>query len=302
MNSEGLVIVDDIELNSTNDDVLQTSVVSSEQVLREENLALKAQVQALQEVIAELQYQVNVCKRRKAPVIQAEPVVEARSLEERVTQLESKIQTLMGAECVPIIPATKETTTKKKRKLKQASSETDGEKISVAVWGDSMIRKVKLKGHNSKLQAVKHCHPGASLNSMSQLLSSPQTDECEPKTVLIHVGTNTLKRTASGGVANHQSFVADFVTLLRAARHRYKEKRIVISGIIFRRGFSDYEINRVNEAMENEVKKHKNIQFVDSNCWLGEQSLAGDGLHLNTEGAKKLEALFTRILMYKPNE
>lgn len=71
---------------------------------------------------------------------------------------------------------------------------------------------------------------------------------------------------------------------------------MVLSGLIFRRGFSEVYINRVNEELANLAEESVNVRFVDPNSWLGEGSLARDGLHLNSGGAKKLGALFSRIV------
>lgn len=165
------------------------------------------------------------------------------------------------------------------------------------IWGDSMIRQVRVPG----VQVKKKCHPGASVASMTNLLESCQ-DGLNPDSVVIHVGTNSLRLSTSSGQSGSNSFRTELQTMMNAARSLYPTQRIILSGILFRRGFSDEGINRVNEAMEEMTTHFPNCRFVDANPWLGPTCLSGDGLHLNQEGARRFGELLSRILTPKANE
>lgn len=295
-------------------------------ILTDKVIELEQRNLELEDQIAHLQLQTNVTKRKKS--VSLVLTASTPTLEERVSLLEKRLneQLLVAPvpELTPVPPVAAEVTVtpspavqppsagtnkKKKRKKRNRSQvprdpgAAEGESKScckAVIWGDSMIRKVRLPA----AQLRKKCFPGASVASMTDLLRSCD-DGLNPEAVVIHVGTNSLRlaTTASGQPsASSHSFRKELETMMTAARCLYPAQRIILSGVIFRRGYSDEGINRVNEAMEEITKSFPNCRFVDANPWLGPTCLSRDGLHLNEEGARRFGDLLKRILTPKGNE
>lgn len=275
--------------------------------LEDENSNLKSKVISLESEIARLQLMVNVDNRRRR-------TTENSSIEERVSMLEKRIAEMHFPSTAPVTcnhvaAASPEKTSsleksgmrkrRSGRKKKKKTNETttgateSGEHFkSVIIWGDSMIRKVKVSGPTLKVK--KMCRPGATLKSMSAALSA-NSESSDPHSVLFHIGTNSIKKT--GDWLN--DFDAEFSSFLETATKVYPTQLLIFSGVIHRRDYSEMQVNRINDVIEQRTTLHPNTRFVDPNSWLGQKSLAPDGLHLNDEGSKRLGGLYQRLLSPK---
>lgn len=212
------------------------------------------------------------------------------TIEERLSKLEADMSRVLNpaSTLTSSAPATAIEKKRKKRKKKKENAE----KKKGVVWGDSIIRKVKVT--HLEEEVLKHCRPGVTLKGLSEELSEKVLPDPDVAVALVHAGTNSLKRTGNVGSANAVLVCSEAEELLLKMRNCYPAAKVVLSGIIYRRGFSDEAVNHVNEALERLAAK-MGTHFVDPNPWLGDDSLAEDRLHLNGAGATRLSELFTRI-------
>lgn len=301
-------------------------LLEDNKVLQDKVIELESKTVELEEQICHLQLRTNVTKRKNSSLVapSTAPVKEKSLVVEKSPDV-PECREENKPESVPVTvsrPPPTQVTDKmgqdeKKRKrrrrrrmkkkqqqqtpvvVKEKSDRKSG-KASVDFWGDSMIRKVNLRVPDKQTQ--KRCRPGASLNSMTGMLQSSSDSSSSsdaPDAAVFHVGTNSIRPTRVGGIANFHKFSRDLDLFAQAVRARYPTQRVILSGIVFRRGFTDETVNRLNEAMEMVTQRHPNMRFVDPNPWLGPSCICGDGLHLNNEGAKRLGGLFSRILTPK---
>ena len=110
-----------------------------------------------------------------------------------------------------------------------------------------------------------------------------------PKTVILHVGSNNIKKCQS-----FDHLLGDIYDLAVTAKSRFPSARIVLSGVLFRRDVWPRKIRRVNRDMEW-VAQRLGLLFVDPNGWVNESGLGRDGVHLNRKGVAELSGLFTRV-------
>jgi lysophospholipase L1-like esterase len=110
-----------------------------------------------------------------------------------------------------------------------------------------------------------------------------------PENVVIHVGTNDLRRTA-----NLDYVMGDVYALVNKAKTKLPQARITLSGVLWRRDMSWRCIRALNDR-QDWIAKTLGVMFVDHNSWIEEWDFARDGLHINQSGARKLGQLFSRV-------
>ena len=166
----------------------------------------------------------------------------------------------------------------------------------VVIFGDSMVKRMKTNEVNGRVRTSKSIiksFPGARSDEM-KYYTIPTIDKFKPNTVLIHVGTNDVKRTDGGD--NRIRFIAeDIVNVARACRMK-GVKNIIVSGIICRR--NQYENNIVNEVNQQvkTICDMENFVFLDNTCITPDLLWNGDGLHLTDDGTKCLTNHFINFL------
>ena len=125
---------------------------------------------------------------------------------------------------------------------------------------------------------------------VEQLKSQIEASDVEaPETVIIHGGSNNLRRCRS-----FDHLMGDIYELGVAAKTRFPSSRIVLSGVIRRRDVWSRKVARINRDMDF-VAKALGFMFVDPNGWISESSLGRDGVHLNRRGVAELSGLYTRV-------
>jgi len=171
-------------------------------------------------------------------------------------------------------------------------------KKHVCLWGDSMIRKVKVVGPT--IQCLKMCIPGAKIGTIRHRIADVPISE-DVSAIILHVGTNSLVGPRAK-IVNISNIIDEYKELLSTARERYPKAAITASGIICRGSYADWAVNEVNDAIADLTGTMDKVFFVDPNAWTGADCLAADHLHLNSHGATKLGSLFCRVLSRKGRE
>jgi hypothetical protein len=85
--------------------------------------------------------------------------------------------------------------------------------------------------------------------------------------------------------------VFDFVN---TAKTKFSTSRVVLSGVLHRRGVSWRRIGAVNSRYEW-IEKTLAVTFVDPNILVDDWDFGRDGLHINQIGAKNLGQLYSRV-------
>jgi hypothetical protein len=110
-----------------------------------------------------------------------------------------------------------------------------------------------------------------------------------PEAVVIHVGTNTVKRTG-----NLNYVLGDAHDLINMAKTKFSVSRVVLSGVLRRRNVSWRRIGAINDKLEW-VANALGVTFVDPNCWIEDWNFNRDGLHINRRGVRHLGPLYSRV-------
>lgn len=83
--------------------------------------------------------------------------------------------------------------------------------------------------------------------------------------------------------------MGDMYDLAVRPKELYPKAKIIISGIVRRRGVHCTRIGRINEAFDW-VADRTGATYVDPNSWINDGDLGRDGVHLNRRGATELGA------------
>jgi lysophospholipase L1-like esterase len=110
-----------------------------------------------------------------------------------------------------------------------------------------------------------------------------------PETVIIHVGTNDLRKHA-----NLDWVMGEVYALVTAAKAQRPKGRLVLSGVLRRSDVSWRRIGALNDRYDW-IAGALGITFVDPNSWIEDGDFARDGLHLNERGKRRLGQLYARI-------
>jgi hypothetical protein len=110
-----------------------------------------------------------------------------------------------------------------------------------------------------------------------------------PDTVLIHLGSNYLKRKR-----NFDYVMREVYDLVAMALNKFPRSRLVLSGVLRRRDVTWRRIGSINDRYDWVIKT-LGISFLDPNSWIEDGDLGRDGLHLNRRGAKRLGHLYSRV-------
>jgi len=191
---------------------------------------------------------------------------------ERLCLLEEKLQNAINQ-----IEDLKLRNKKLEEQLRVAATGTDiGRQVTVQehhegeqclVVGDSIIRNVGTGQNNMMVE----CFPGIRTAQLHRVLDN--RDLGTPDTVVIHVGTNDLKRSV-----NLDYVMGEIYSLVATAKSKFPHCRLVLSGglrrdVTWRRDRYDW------------VSKTLGVTFVDPNSWIEDGDFGRDGLHLNRRGA-----------------
>ena len=104
-------------------------------------------------------------------------------------------------------------------------------------------------------------------------------------TVIIHVGTNDLKRSI-----NLDYVMGVVYSLVNTAKSKFPNSKIVLSGVLRRTDMAWRRIGALNDRYDW-IAKALGVTFVDADSWLEDWDFVRDGLHINRRGARRLSQL-----------
>ena len=151
------------------------------------------------------------------------------------------------------------------------------------VLGDSSIRNVGTECSDMKVG----CFPGIRTEQLYTVTEN--RDLRSPDAVVIHVGTNDLRR-----VVNLDYVMGDVYDLVNMAKIKFSKSRVVLSGELRWRDVSWRRIGAVNSRYEW-VANALGVNFVHPNSWVDDWDFGRDGLQINRRGARHLGQLYSRV-------
>ena len=160
---------------------------------------------------------------------------------------------------------------------------TEQKAAKCVVVGDSVVRNVGTEHTDMKVE----CFPGIKTEQLRRVID--KRDLGCPETVIIHVGTNDLKTTR-----NLDFVMGEVYTLMAKVKDKCPNCRLVLSGVLRRRDVSWRRIGALNDRFDW-IANALGITFVDPNSWIQDGDFAGDGLHLNGRGKRRLGQLYARV-------
>jgi hypothetical protein len=82
--------------------------------------------------------------------------------------------------------------------------------------------------------------------------------------------------------------------LVSTAKAKFPGSRLVLSGVLRRKGVKWRRVGATNERLEW-VAGALGVTFVDPNSWIRDEDFGRDGIHLNRHGARQLGGLYSRV-------
>jgi lysophospholipase L1-like esterase len=149
------------------------------------------------------------------------------------------------------------------------------------VLEDSIIRNVE--SEHVKVQ----CFPGIKTEQLQRVMENRHLGS--PDTVVIHVGTNDLRRTA-----NLDYVMGDVYALVNKTKNKFLQSKLVLRGVLRRRDVSWRRIGALNSRCDR-LTKTLGVTFVDPKSSVENWDLGKDGLHINRSGAKRRSQLYSRV-------
>ena len=156
------------------------------------------------------------------------------------------------------------------------------------VLGDSIVRNVGAGKANMRIE----CFPGIRSDQLKRVVENRATERGDlenPAAVIIHVGTNDLKRST-----NLDYVMEDIYDLINTVKSTFASSRVILSGVLRRSDVSWRRIGAANDRLEWAART-LGVMFVDPNSWVEDWDFKGDGLHLNQRGAHHLGQLYERV-------
>lgn len=159
----------------------------------------------------------------------------------------------------------------------------------VLIMGDSMIR---WSGDiATKTGKGVQIYPGIKIDQLAQQVERVNEEESEKvRVLLLHVGTNDLKKRARADY-----IMGELYELGMKAKSKFRNAKIVMSGIVRRDDVPLWRVKSVNDRMDW-VCAQLGLVYVDADCWIGDRDFSRDGLHLNRRGAFSLGKLHERVI------
>jgi len=150
------------------------------------------------------------------------------------------------------------------------------------VVGDSIIRNVGTGQNNMMVE----CFPGIRTEQLHKVLDN--RDLGTPDTVVIHVGTNDLKR-----LVNLDYVMGEVYSLVNTAKVKFPQSKIVLSEVLWRTDVAWQCIGALNVRYDWPVKT-LGVTFVDPNSWHEDWDFTRDGLHMNWRETERLQSRWIR--------
>lgn len=159
----------------------------------------------------------------------------------------------------------------------------------VVVLGSSMIKGVEISGVRWG-QTYKAAFGGAKIRELGERVSCMRGGD-SVRVVVVQVGGNDVAYREVGAKVEK-----DLKGLLGKIREKFPVARVLVSGVLVRRGITYNKAVSVGELYER-VCRECDASFIDSRKWVGSEYLARDRVHLNDQGKTMLGELLGREIV-----
>ena len=170
----------------------------------------------------------------------------------------------------------------------------NGKKITV--FGDSIIKRIngkELTRHLNKGRAFIKSFPGANAKDLAHYVIPTLIDQ-SPDAVVIHVGTNNVKRGNQKPTQTNAEIAEEIIQTGRICR-QYGVNEVFISSLLCRSSTSEMKNIREINCFIKERCVRENFIFIFNDS-ISEEHLWKDGLHLTDDGTTILANNFINIL------
>jgi hypothetical protein len=151
------------------------------------------------------------------------------------------------------------------------------------VVGDSIISNVGTGQNNIMVQ----CFLGIRTEQLCRVMENRDLET--PDGVVIHVGTNDLKRSV-----NLDYVLGEVQSPVNMAKVKFPQSKFVLSGALRWTDAAWRCIGVLNDRYDWIVKT-LGVTCVDPNSWLEDWDFVRDGLRINWRGARRLNQLYSRV-------
>ena len=163
--------------------------------------------------------------------------------------------------------------------------------------GDSIIKNMpEIDG------VVVKSFPGDTIGKLTNRIDSGQVNLSPFDYIIVHVGTNNINNGEPYG-----SIVSDYGNLIPIIKRKKKSIKIIMSAILPRpcdHSETDGLIKDVNKCLRTQMSPDLGFHFIES--WKAVSKFGtyrrylfakkDKGLHLNTEGSRRLRYFFLRVI------
>lgn len=160
--------------------------------------------------------------------------------------------------------------------------------LPILVLGSSLTRGLL---QEKEPRAEVHCFPGITTVELARKLHCTESPVSPPEVVILHVGGNNL---ANG--QDPDEAIGDSWFLVEQAKSVFPNSKIVISGILFRRGLRRKLVKYVNDGL-NWLCQCLDVIFVDLSAALPTNLYKRDGIHLNQQGINTASGLLRNFCL-----
>lgn len=146
----------------------------------------------------------------------------------------------------------------------------------VLVIGSSMLRNVHKYIKSKKVYIG--MRPGAKVLDIVNELKSQSVSQ-KTRAVIIHVGGNDIHNSPS----NPDFVIGDLWSLVELSKDKFPNAKIIVNGVLRRRGVSLALIKKLNAGIEWMTEALR-VSYADPNPFVRHADFARDGIHLNESG------------------
>jgi hypothetical protein len=162
---------------------------------------------------------------------------------------------------------------------------TDEKVSKVLLLGDSMIKHVEVKN------AEKCVFPEIKAEYLSKKVEDlVQDKDIDLKTIVLHVGTNNLKK-----ASRPEDVMGEVYDLIRTTKRSFPKSGIIVNSIVYRKDVNADFIKMVNKNIRWACNALRVI-FCDLSKWLDHLCIGKDGIHLNRKGSFLLSTAIEKIV------
>lgn len=155
------------------------------------------------------------------------------------------------------------------------------------ILGSSIVSGVLKNDPNTQVYSF----PGITTHKLTSLVrkAKQQPSTTPPRIVVLHVGGNNL----SNG-QDHDHALGDHWELLDATKDQFPNSKIVVSGVLYRKGLAYRTVKDYNKSLQW-LCDCQQVAFANGTTAIRNQHYRGDRIHLNELGARELGTMLLQF-------